>query len=138
MKFQKMSIIIYIDAPKLIFFNEIFFQKDSDNFWHRKVTLKVRNWHFFGGLVGLTTNWFNEEMLISNTCMHDFMCSAIKKSWKVSNIYLYQNFLTNKTNITYYFVFKCLWLLVHCDKFFHYLLMYKLLSAPASFKIRWR
>ena len=21
-------------------------EKDSDNFWHRKLTLKVRNWHF--------------------------------------------------------------------------------------------
>ena len=29
-------------APKIIFFNEFFFQKDSDIFWHRKLTLKVR------------------------------------------------------------------------------------------------
>ena len=32
--------------------------------------MKVRNWHFlsadFGVLVGLTTKWFSEEMLISN------------------------------------------------------------------------
>ena len=33
-------------APKMIFFNENFFCKDSKNFWHRKLTLKVRNWHF--------------------------------------------------------------------------------------------
>jgi hypothetical protein len=31
---------------KLIFFNDIFFYKDSDDFWHRKFTLKVQNWHF--------------------------------------------------------------------------------------------
>ena len=29
-------------CPKLIFFNEFFFRKDLDNFWHRKMTLKVR------------------------------------------------------------------------------------------------
>ena len=28
-------------APKMIFFNENFFWKDSDNFWHRQLTLKV-------------------------------------------------------------------------------------------------
>ena len=39
-------------------------------------------------LVGLTTTWFSEGMLISNICIHGFMCSAIKKSWKVSITYL--------------------------------------------------
>ena len=29
-------------APKIIFFNEFFFKKDSDIFWRRKLTLKVR------------------------------------------------------------------------------------------------
>ena len=29
-------------CPKLIFFNEFFFRKDLDNFWRRKMTLKVR------------------------------------------------------------------------------------------------
>ena len=29
-------------APKLIFFNEKKIEKDSDNFWHRKSTLKVK------------------------------------------------------------------------------------------------
>ena len=71
---------------------KIFFRKiqNSDIFWHRKVTLKVRNWHFlsadFGVLVGLMMTWFSEEMLISNICIRGLMCSAIKKSWKVSNI----------------------------------------------------
>ena len=79
-----------ICAPNLIFFNEFFFQKYSDNFWHRKVTLKVRNWHFlsvvFGVLVGLMAKWFSEEMLNSNVWMHGFMFSTIKKSWKVSTL----------------------------------------------------
>ena len=30
----------------MIFFNENFFWKDSDNFWHRKLTLKIRHRHF--------------------------------------------------------------------------------------------
>ena len=34
-------------APKLIFFNKSKIEKDSDNFWHRKLTLKVKFWHFF-------------------------------------------------------------------------------------------
>ena len=33
-------------APKLISFDEKKIEKDSDNFWHTKFTLKVRNWHF--------------------------------------------------------------------------------------------
>ena len=32
-------------APKVIFFNEKKIEKEPDNFWHRKLTLKVRNWH---------------------------------------------------------------------------------------------
>ena len=33
-------------APKFIFFNEKKNQKDSNDFWHRKLTLKVKFWHF--------------------------------------------------------------------------------------------
>ena len=33
-------------APELIFFNEKKIQKDSDDFWHRKLTLKVKFWYF--------------------------------------------------------------------------------------------
>ena len=33
-------------GPKLIFFNEKKIQKDSNDFWHRKLTLKVRFRHF--------------------------------------------------------------------------------------------
>ena len=32
-------------TKKSIFFNEKKIEKDFDNFWHRKLTLKVRNWH---------------------------------------------------------------------------------------------
>ena len=33
-------------GPKLIFFDDIFFKKNSNVFWHRKRTLKVRFRHF--------------------------------------------------------------------------------------------
>ena len=33
-------------APKLILVNEKKIEKDSDDFWHRKLTLKVKFWHF--------------------------------------------------------------------------------------------
>ena len=33
-------------APKLIFFNEKKIEKDSEDFWHRKLTLKVKFWLF--------------------------------------------------------------------------------------------
>ena len=33
-------------SPKLIFLDEIFFWKNSVDFWHRKLTLKVQFWHF--------------------------------------------------------------------------------------------
>ena len=33
-------------SPKLIFLNELFFWKISVDFWLRKLTLKVRFWHF--------------------------------------------------------------------------------------------
>ena len=33
-------------SPKLIFLDEFFFRKNSVDFWHRKLTLKVQFWHF--------------------------------------------------------------------------------------------
>ena len=32
--------------PKLVFFNEKKVEKDSDDFWPRKLTLEVKFWHF--------------------------------------------------------------------------------------------
>ena len=33
-------------SPKLIFLDKNFFRKNSINFWHPKLTLKVQFWHF--------------------------------------------------------------------------------------------
>ena len=47
------KVILKIDfikkcALKLVFFNEKKTEKDSDNFWNRKLTLKVEFWSNFG------------------------------------------------------------------------------------------
>ena len=41
-------------GPKLIFFNEIFFKKNSNILWHRKMTLQVRFRHFFKAPVNIS------------------------------------------------------------------------------------
>ena len=46
-------------APKLILFNEKLFWKDSDNFWHKKLTLKVRNWQFMSAEFGTGKRYEN-------------------------------------------------------------------------------
>ena len=48
---QKLSIILIIKwfkkcSPKLVFFNEKRIEKDWDDFWRRKLTLKVKFWQF--------------------------------------------------------------------------------------------
>ena len=71
-------------APKLIFFNEKKIEKDSDNFWHRKLTLKVRNCHFsiawFRAEVDLTKNLFYEKVLFFTQLTSHLMSSLLKKS----------------------------------------------------------
>ena len=72
-------------APKLIFSNEKKIEKDSDNFWHRKLTLKVRNWHFliawFRADVDLTKKFF----LWKSAIFHSF---DAKVEWKILKCYL--------------------------------------------------
>ena len=71
-------------APKLIFFNEKKIEKDSDNFWRRKLTLKVRNCHFsiawFRAEVDLTKNLFYEKVLFFTQITFHLMSSLLKKS----------------------------------------------------------
>ena len=63
MKFSK-NVNNNKDAPKLIFFDEKKIEKDSDNLWQRKLTLKVRNWHF-------SIAWFRADVDLTK-----------KKLWK--------------------------------------------------------
>ena len=61
-----------------------FFEKDSSNFEHRKMILKVQNLkcsrRLFIILVSLTMTCFSEKMLVSTICIHGFMSNFIKKS----------------------------------------------------------
>ena len=52
-------------SPKLIFFNDFFF--NSVDFWHQKLTLKVRFWHFLTNCHSLTEffNFFSFEYVDS-------------------------------------------------------------------------
>ena len=72
-----------------IFFTGIFFWKDSINFIHSKMTLKLRILRsltrLFIILVSLTRSLFSEKTLISNRCISGLMSNLIKKSWTVSN-----------------------------------------------------
>ena len=66
-KQSALKIEVFKKCPKLIFFNEKKIEKDSDNFWRRKLTFKVRNCHFsiawFRAEVDLTKNLFYEKVL---------------------------------------------------------------------------
>ena len=66
-------------------------EKDSDNFWHRKFTLKVRNWHFliawFRADVDLTKSFFYEKVLFSTQLSYHLMRKLLKNSWKLSRDY---------------------------------------------------
>ena len=53
-------------APKIIFFNENYFQQDSDNFRRRKLTLKVKILQTAGdpgALVAFKTWWGHQYMV---------------------------------------------------------------------------
>ena len=79
-------------APKLIFFNEKKIEKDADNFWCRKLTLKVRNCHFsiawFRAEVDLTKNLFDEKVLFFTQLSYHLMCKLLKKSCMLSITHL--------------------------------------------------
>ena len=86
-------------APKLIFFNEKKIEKDSDNFWHRKWKMKLRNWHFsiawFRADVDLTKKKYEKVQFFTQLSYH-LMGKLIKKflnvTYCISTHYVYQNF----------------------------------------------
>ena len=74
----------------MIFFNEKKIEKDSDNFWCGKLTLKVRNWQFsitwFRAGVDLPEN--NEKVLFFTQLSYHLMCKLLKKSYMLSSVYV--------------------------------------------------
>ena len=75
----------------MIFFNEKKIEKDSDNFWRRKLTLTVRNWQFlitwFRAGVNLPENLFHEKVLFFTQLSYHLMCMLLKKSYMLSTVY---------------------------------------------------
>ena len=95
-------------APKLIFSNNFFFQKDSDDFWHLKLTLKNWFWHFltaiFGHLASLikkpmsflwsVQSWLESEMFFIKFYWHRekiTIWSSYKASLGYTTLYVRQN-----------------------------------------------
>ena len=82
----------------MIFFNEKKIEKESDIFWHRKVTLKVTNWHFsiawFWKHVDLQKNY--EKVLNSTQLGYQLMGSwwKILKWNHLLTTYIYPVFLS--------------------------------------------
>ena len=79
-------------APKLIFFNEKKIEKDSDNFWRRKLTLKVRNWQFlitwFRAGVDLPKKFSYGKVLFFTQLSYHLMCKMLKKSYTLSSVHI--------------------------------------------------
>ena len=57
-------------SPKLIFLNEFFFRRNSVDFWHKKLALKVQFWHFLrpwryvnlqNKAISFECSWFLEQ-----------------------------------------------------------------------------
>ena len=83
-------------APKLVFFNEKKIEKDSDNFWHRKLTLKVKFWHFLtpphytnlqNSMISFDCSWFLAKNL----------SNYVSFPWKLHNRYCHNWLMNLKT-----------------------------------------
>ena len=97
-------------APRLIFFYNFFFHKDSDDFSRWKLTLKIRFWHFLTSIFGHLTSlmkksmpflwsvelWLQSEMFLSNSIDMIKNLSEVLVSvfFQVSQPYLYQDIST--------------------------------------------
>ena len=76
-------------APKLIFFNEKKIEKDSDNFWHRKLTLKVKFWHFLTLFDTSPLTQFSKFNIFLWVCwcLGKNLSNFVPPVWKVHNPY---------------------------------------------------
>ena len=71
-------------APKMIFFNEKKNQKDSNDFWHRKLTLKVKFWYFL-----TAPHYSNSQNLVISFEYSWFLAKNLSNfvslNWKLHN-----------------------------------------------------
>ena len=62
--------------------------ENSDNFWHRKLTLKVRNWHLLIAWfrVDLPKKIFYGKVLFFTQLSYHLICKLLKKSYMLSKL----------------------------------------------------
>ena len=76
-------------APKLIFFNEKKIEKDSDNFWYRKLTLKVKRLGDFALFDTSPLTQFSEFNNFLWVCWFwgKNLSNFVPPVWKLHNLY---------------------------------------------------
>ena len=97
------------------------FRKDSTNFIHWKMTLKLRFLisftRLFIILVSLTRSLFSEKMLISNRCISGMMSNLIKKSLTDSTVYsCLEQTSTKNFYMTKWMIMTVIWCSLLCFK----------------------
>ena len=74
-------------APNFVFFNKTQNQKDSDDFWRRKLTLKVRFWHFLTPSLN-KIQWFH----LTSWVLAKNLSNLVSLPWKLYNRYCHRLF----------------------------------------------
>ena len=87
----------------LVFINEKKTEKDSDNFWDRKLTLKVKFWHF------LTPPHYTNSQKKILVCwfLGKNISNFVPPAWKLNNPY-YHNLLRSKDLAKTSMYLKCM------------------------------
>ena len=86
----------------MVFFNEKKIEKDSDDFWHRKLTLKVKFWHFltarhYSNSPNLAISFDYSWFLAKN------LSNFVSLPWKRHNRYCHIRFIiTNYASLPIY------------------------------------
>ena len=88
-------------APKLIFFNEKKIEKDSDNFWYRKLTLKVKRLGDFALFDTSPLTQFSKFNHFLWVCwfLGKNLSNFVPPAWKPHNPYCHNGHLSGKLSI---------------------------------------
>ena len=130
-------------APKLIFFNEKKIWNDSDDFWHRKLTLKVRILQYFTAFMQVYSRpklFLLGWLLALSIKEEPVKCAKVcEKSWVVLNLNeLSKTILTEKQWLNKklrkkntFFDFGSRWSTTKCQ-FYNYHHFFCSLDTPGS------